>query len=152
MEVIGGGSSKIICEAKEDKNFYLFDTFEGLPDTSNKDENGQFYKGQFRASFESVKKYLKKYPNVTLHKGLFPSTAGPIKDKKFSCVHLDVDLYKPTLESIEFFYPRMKKGGIIISHDYSVALGVRRAFDEFFKDKPEPIIQMAGSQCLIVKT
>ena len=63
-----------------------------------------------------------------------------------------MDLYKPTLESIEFFYPRMKKGGIIISHDYSVALGVRRAFDEFFKDKPEPIIQMAGSQCLIVKT
>ena len=25
------------------------------------------------------------------------------------------------------------------------------SFDDFFEDKPEPIIEMSGSQCLIVK-
>lgn len=46
----------------------------------------------------------------------------------------------------------MTKGGVIISHDYPSAAGVKKAFDEFFKDKPEPIIQISGSQCLVVKT
>ena len=45
----------------------------------------------------------------------------------------------------------MSKGGIILSHDYVTSLGVKKAFDEFFKDKIEPVIIMNGNQCLIVK-
>ena len=45
----------------------------------------------------------------------------------------------------------MSQCGIIISHDYNIAPGVRKAFDEFFKNRPEPIIELSGSQCLIVK-
>jgi len=146
-----GGSAKLICEAKGNKTLHLFDTFEGLPDLCHNDDPKQFHKGECSASLEDVKSYLKKYKNVYFYKGLFPSTADPIKNKKFSFVHLDVDLYEATLASIKFFYPRMNKGGIIISHDYISAPGVRKAFDDFFKDKPEPIIEMSGSQCLIVK-
>jgi hypothetical protein len=146
-----GGSAKLICEAKGNKKLHLFDTFEGLPDLCHIDNPKQFYKGQFSAQLEEVKNYLKKYQNVHFYKGLFPSTADPVKNKKFSFVHLDLDLYEATLASIKFFYPRMNKGGIMISHDYISAPGVRKAFDDFFKDKPEPIIEMSGSQCLIVK-
>jgi len=46
----------------------------------------------------------------------------------------------------------MNKGGVIISHDYFGSPVVKKAFDDFFKDKPEPIIEMSGTQCLIVKT
>lgn len=38
-----------------------------------------------------------------------------------------------------------------MSHDYIWAIGVRKAVDEFYKNKQEPIIEMSGSQCLIVK-
>ncbi len=146
-----GGSAKLICEAKGNKTLHLFDTFEGLPDLCPYDDSKRFKKGQYSAPLKAVRNYLKKYSNVLFYKGLFPSTAEPIKNKKFSFVHLDVDLYESTLACIKFFYPRMNKGGIIISHDYICAPGVRKAFDEFFKDKPEPIIEMSGSQCLIVK-
>jgi len=146
-----GGSSKIICEAKGTRPLHLFDTFEGLPALSPMDAADQFRKGQFSASVDDVKNYLKNYPSVHFYKGLFPATADPIKNKKFSFVHLDVDLYEATLSSIRFFYPRMNKGGVMLSHDYISAPGVRKAFDEFFEDKPEPIIEMSGSQCLIVK-
>ena len=146
-----GGSAKLICEAKGNKKLHLFDTFDGLPNPCHNDCPKEFHKGQYSASLESVRNYLKKYQNVHLYKGLFPSTAEPIKNKKFSFVHLDLDLYKGTLASIEFFYPRMSKGGILISHDYINTMGIRKAFDDFFKDKPEPIIEMSGSQCLIVK-
>ncbi len=50
----------------------------------------------------------------------------------------------------------MQKGGVIMSHDYVASdgsiTGVKKAFDEFFKNKPEPIIELSGSQCIIVKT
>lgn len=146
-----GGSTKLICEAKGNKTLHVFDTFEGLPDLSSEDNKKRFYMGQYSSSFERVKNYLKKYQNIHFYKGLFPFTSEPVKDNKFSFVHLDVDLYEPTLESIKFFYPRMNKGGVIISHDYIEVQGVKKAFDEFFKDKPEPIIEMSGTQCLIVK-
>lgn len=146
-----GGSAKLICEAKGNKTLHLFDTFEGLPSLCHLDDSKQFHKGQFSALIEDVRNYLKKYQNVHFYKGLFPSTAEPVKNKRFSFVHLDLDLYEATITSIEFFYPRMNKGGIIISHDYISAPGVRKAFDDFFKDKLEPIIEMSGSQCLIVK-
>ncbi len=149
--VYKGGSAKLICEAMEYKTLHLFDTFQGLPDLSNQDDSNQFQKGFFSASLDEVKKYLKNYKNVCFYQGLFPSTAEPIKNTKFSFVHLDVDLYQSTLESVKFFYPRMSKGGIIISHDYINIPGVRKAVDEFFEDKPEPVIEMSGSQCLIVK-
>jgi len=65
-------------------------------------------------------------------------------------VHIDVDLFEATLASLVFFYPKMNKAGIIISHDYDEP-GVRKAFDDFFADKPEPVIEMSGCQCLVVK-
>ena len=145
-----GGSSKLICEAKGDKQLYVFDTFKGLPQVKDVDSRS-LKKGDFNSSYNFVKKYLNSYSNVILIKGLFPETAGPIINKKFSFVNLDVDIYQSTKDCLEFFYPRMNRGGIILSHDYSRLKGVEIAFNEFFKDKQEVIIEMSGSQCLIVK-
>lgn len=117
------------------------------------DDPGQFQKGNFSSAFESVKSYLKSYPNVHFYKGLFPSTAEPVKDKKFSFVHLDVDIYESTLSGLKFFYGRMNKGGVILSHDYPSSKGVKKAFDEFFNDKPEVIIEWTAGcgQCVVIK-
>jgi O-methyltransferase len=148
--VYRGGSAKLICEANRDRILHLFDTFQGLPKVSDIDKP-QFCDGQFAASFEEVKNSLKAYKNVYLHVGLFPDTAVPVEKENFSFVHLDVDTYESTTKCLEFFYPRMSKGGVILSHDYITATGVRKAFDEFFQDKLEPVIEIPGSQCLITK-
>ena len=74
-------------------------------------------------------------------------------DKKFSFVHLDVDIYTSTLEALKFFYPRINRGGAILSHDYPGAVGVKKAFDEFFEDKPEIVIELptGTGQALVIK-
>jgi hypothetical protein len=148
--VYQGASAKLICETRPpDREVHLFDTFAGLPKPGSHD-NG-FTEGEYNCSLESVREYLSGYRNVRFYKGLFPSTAGPLENRAFSFVNLDVDLYDSTRGAIEFFYPRMSPGGIILSHDYCSQTGVRRAFDEFFADKPEPIVELIGSQCLVVK-
>jgi O-methyltransferase len=148
--VYKGGSAKLIRESNRDKKLHLFDTFNGLPRVEEIDKP-LFYEGQFAASLEDVRTSLKGYKHIYFYKGLFPGTTAPVENKKFSFVHLDVDTYESTVSCLQFFYPRMNQGGIIISHDYINAPGVRKAFDEFFIDKVEPIIEMTGSQCLIVK-
>src|SRR5260370_4698662 len=147
--VYGGGSARLICEGRGKKTLYLFDTFEGLPTTNRLDS--RFAAGQYAASVDSVQSYLAKFPNVQVYKGFFPGTSAPIVDKRFSFVHLDVDLYQPTHDSLEFFYPRMNQGGIFLIHDYLWAEGVRTAVQEFFARRPEPILELAGAYCGIVK-
>ena len=74
-----------------------------------------------------------------------------MKDKWFSFVNLDVDTYESTKKCLEFFYPRMSAGGVIVSHDYLRRQGSRKAVDEYFADKPEPVVETAASQCIVVK-
>jgi O-methyltransferase len=148
--VFRGGSAKLICQSNGGKPLHLFDTFEGIPKVAEVDQPA-FYEGQFAASMEEVKNYLKDYKNIYFYKGIFPGTAKPVENKRFSFVHLDVDTYESTLACLHFFYPRMNQGGILLSHDYINHQGVKKAFDEFFEEKQEPIIEMSGTQCLIVK-
>lgn len=149
--VYKGGSAKIICQAKGDKSLHLFDTFEGLPKVDDVDMVWPFYEGKFAASYDRVRDYLGQEKNVYFYKGIFPDTSDPVKDKRFSFVNLDVDTYESTKKCIEFFYPRMSPGGVILSHDYLTAPGVQKAFDEFFADKAEPVVETAGSQCVVIK-
>ncbi|HSA37907.1 MAG TPA: TylF/MycF/NovP-related O-methyltransferase [Methanoregula sp.] len=149
--VYKGGSARIICSVKGDKHLHLFDTFEGLPQVDEIDMVWPFYEGKFAASYDRVCDYLKHETNISFYKGVFPETAGPVENKTFSLVNLDVDCYESTKQCLEFFYSRMNPGGIILSHDYTTTPGVRKAFDDFFEKKVEPVLETAGSQCLVVK-
>ncbi len=153
--VYQGGSAKLIGEAKGNKTLHLFDTFTGLPSLSDVDMHFgiNFWKeNDFNnTSQDKVTKYLSKYNDIKIYPGKFPDTSEPVTNSKFSFVHLDVDLYQSTLDSLIFFYPRLIQGGIIITHDYHSS-GVNKAFKEYFESKQIPIIELTGSQCMIVKT
>jgi len=147
--VYRGGSARLMCGELTGRSLYLFDTFEGLPKTNEMDS--RFAAGQYASSYERVNDYLSGFPNIYIYKGLFPSTAAPIMDKRFSFVHLDVDLYQPTRDALEFFYPRVNTGGMFLIHDYLWAEGIRQAVQEFFTSRAEPILELAGAYCGIVR-
>lgn len=152
--VYRGGSAKVIAEYKGDRKLHLFDTFEGMPDVDSAIDTHRT--GDFKdTSLKSVQDYLSQYGDIFFHKGLFPASVSgtDVGNLTFSLVHLDVDLYGSTKSGLEFFYSRLNRGGMLLSHDYrSISCpGVRRAFDEFFREKPEPIVELWDTQCLIVK-
>lgn len=147
-----GGTIKLIAKAVPYKNVYLFDTFSGMPAMTTETD---FHKAKdFNdTSLSSVKSLLKDCSNLTFCKGLFPDTASPIKDKKFSLVHIDVDLYKSVKDCLEFFYSRLVRGGVIVIDDYEswACPGVKKAVSEFLADKKECPIITAEIQCTIIK-
>jgi O-methyltransferase len=147
--VYRGGSARLICEEKGERDLHLFDTFEGLPETTGSDS--RFQKGGFTSTIDQAQSYLQRFPNVYFHKGLFPDTARGLEHLTFSFVHLDVDLYQSTVSGLEWFYPRMNRGAILILHDYADTEAVRKASEEFLADKPECLIELSGTQAAFVK-
>jgi len=151
--VYEGATALVAAHLKGAKSLLLFDTFDGLPEVSGADSK-IFRKGQFAPyiSYEQIRKDLEPFGAVEFYRGIFPEETGAQVDtRRFSFVHLDVDTYRSTLASLQFFYPRLNPGGILLSHDYLISAGVRRAVDEFFAERPEAVIPAAGTQCLIVK-
>ena len=152
--VYQGGSARLIREADASRSLHLFDTFEGLPQLTATDtpaRSGRFRKGLCSCPVESVRSYLADCDKVYFHQGVFPATGQAVKDETFSFVHSDVDLYSSTRGVFEFFYPRLLRGGIIVSHDFAHAPRVREAIEEFFRDLPEPVIELPGDQAMVVK-
>jgi len=145
-----GGSARLICEAKGERVLHLFDTFDGLPEVGEMDSSW-FHKGKYAAPLREVSSVVQGFKNVHIHRGIFPGTGEAIKGRSFSFIHLDVDTYESTLNSFKFFYPLVNRGGMILSHDYQSARGVRKAIDEFMVDKPETVLPLTGEHCLIAK-
>jgi O-methyltransferase len=143
--VYKGTTAALLLRASS-KKLHLFDTFQGLPDSE-----GQFEEGEWKASLDTVKRNLSRWEaRVEYHVGLFPESATGV-DARFSFVHLDMDLYAGTKAALEWFWPRLSKGGAILSHDYPLSDGVVRAFHEFFDSRPEPFVPLSGGQCVAVK-
>jgi hypothetical protein len=152
--VFRGGSARLIAHAKEGngKKFYLFDTFKGMPKVNEKidlHKEGDF----INTSLEGVKDIFKDAKDIVFCPGFFPDTSTPAQNEIFSFVYIDVDIYQSTLDSLNFFYPKMLKGGFMFFDDYmgKNTPGVKKALDEFLIDKKEiPIITTVG-QCVLIK-
>jgi hypothetical protein len=152
--VYRGGTARMIRKVDNSRHLHLFDTFTGAPEPSADDRSflwGRAKKGRFAFPLEKVKSYFQDCDKVSFHPGFFPATGEAVKDEKFSFVHSDVGLYESTRDVLEFFYPRLLRGGIFISHDFATGHGVRKAIEEFYKDRPEPVIELPGNQALVVK-
>jgi hypothetical protein len=130
---------------------HSFDSFQGLPArTAGVDILPQ---GEFRANEDEVRLFLAELPNVAVYRGWFPEDFKWLDKKTFSFAHIDVDQYQSTLSCLEFFYPRLSEGAVLLSDDYGWkdCPGVKTAFDEFMADKPETLISTEFYTCYFVK-
>jgi hypothetical protein len=134
-----GASSWLMCQALG-RPHHVFDSFEGLSRPLPVD--GKHWKtGALAAPEDAVARNLQGF-DVHLYKGWIPDRFPDVADKRFAMVHVDVDLYEPTRDSIAFFYPRLNPGAVFVCDDYGFGTcpGATKAIDEFMADKPEPVI------------
>ena len=142
--VYRGETSRIIHAAAPERRLYLLDTFEGFP----AEHLETWQQGDIRfkdTSFEAVATSFMDAPNVHIRPGTVPQTLEALKQERFAFVLLDLDLYSPTLASLDFFYPRLETGGYLVVHDYNNPesdWACKRALDTFLADKPEFLIEI----------
>lgn len=103
-----GGTAWYLNELakKQGRELFLYDTFEGIPYSSEKDYHQV---GDFKdTDYDLVKAAL---PEATVVKGIFPASAVEMPPIAF--LHLDCDQYQSVMDSIAYLKDKMVKGGII---------------------------------------
>ena len=138
LGVYRGDFAKVINTVFPERKLYLFDTFEGFPeeDMNYETENNLLLDTVGKLSNTSVEYVMGRMPHperCVIRKGYFPETAAGLEDERYAFVNIDVDLYKPILAGLEYFWPRLAENGYIFVHDYfSIAYaGTKKAIEEF---------------------
>ena len=126
-----------INEYFPDRKLYLFDTFSGFDEKEvlrEKQKGNIKESADFKnTSIENVLSIMPHVKNCIIKKGVFPNTANDVDDV-FAFVSLDADLYDPIYSGLQYFYPRLSKGGVIFVHDYyneKRFKGVKEAVDKY---------------------
>lgn len=145
-----GGAGAMATKYLKDRDFWLFDCFEGLPmptDFDVKNDNGinakELWKPEWdKGSVEKVKElYFRKLKmregKIRIIKGLFQKTVPECKNKinKIALLHLDGDWYESTKVCIENLFDKVEKGGFIVVDDYGHWRGCKKAIDEFLEKR-----------------
>lgn len=148
--VYKGGMAHFLCLEARGKHVYLFDTFEGMPETCHLDIHK---KGDFAdTSIKHVQEVLSGMTNYSIYKGIFPhENAEYVEFKKFRLVHLDVDIYDSVCFCLDFFASRMVEGGVIVLDDYNEpnCPGAKLATDRWCRLNDQKVIPTVQSQAYI---
>jgi len=158
LGVYKGDTARVLHLCDPGRKLHLYDTFEGFPSDDLKVESGKAaaYTTKHFAdtSFEKVRTRIGEHPNIVYHKGYFPESVTDNSNEVFALVSLDVDLANPTKAGLEFFYPRLSPGGIILIHDYNNDWPeLVNAVNNFTSTIPESLIAVpdADSTVMILK-
>jgi hypothetical protein len=130
-----------------------FDSFEGLNETvsidltlGGEEDHRKRVGGFSNTSYDALLQKIRQFGlegTVNLVRGYFSDTLSLQAERRFCFVHLDCVLYDSYRQCLEFFYPRVSPGGIVLLDEYNDPPwpGCTRAVDEFLADKPEKIEQ-----------
>jgi O-methyltransferase len=156
-----GGMIAAISEILgNDRNYYLFDSFEGLPEAKEIDGNaaiewqnnkeGSFYYDNCKAEIDYAYKAmeLSSVKNYQIIKGWFSETLPNFHLKEeIAILRLDGDWYDSTMQCLITLYPMVAKGGLIIIDDYYTWDGCSRAVHDYLSSQqlPDRIYQIYGN-------
>lgn len=162
----GGMIAGMVSVMGKERNYFLFDSFEGLPPAKeidgesaiawqkNKDTPG--YYNNCKAEIDWAEKAMKKSGAEKYHlvKGWFNETIPGYEMKEpIAVLRLDADWYDSTMVCLEHFFPKVVTGGLIILDDYYVWDGCSKALHDYLsKYKLSEKISFAyTSGCYLVK-
>jgi hypothetical protein len=156
-----GGSMMLVAKTllavgDTGRKLYLFDTFEGHPKPDREQDIdlwgnpaieawSEFSKSDGAtkwayASIDEVRANMQStgYPmeNVVLVKGMVEETAQAHAPDALSLLRLDTDWFASAKVSLETFWPRLSRRGVLIVDDYGHYRGQRKAVDDFFAATP----------------
>ena len=148
-----GGMSAGMAELLGDERiYYLFDSFEGLPEAHEIDgkdaiawqseKDSETYFDNCKSEMEVAEKAmaLSGANKVKIIKGWFAETLSAVQiNVPIAILRLDCDWYDSTLECITRFYPMLAEGGLILMDDYFMWDGFAKAIHDYLSANKLPV-------------
>jgi hypothetical protein len=155
-----GGSAYFIARASAtfvgpDVPVHVFDTFEGHPEAAITEHDVHQKARKFSAtSYDDVREYLSPFPHVQVHKGDISTLLPSLTEPSYRFVHVDTDLYRPTVACLDYFGARLSPGGVIVVDDYASPKcpGVPKAVLEYLQRTSDfQVWDLRTEQLMLVK-
>lgn len=141
---------KYLEENNINKSYHVYDSWQGLPKPSEEDEHD--YKRKFKegSCSTTIDKFLNTFQSRNLrvpviHSGWFKDIPDREFPDKICFAFFDGDFYNSITDSFNKVYHKVQTNGYIMIDDcgWSILPGVKKACEDFLKDKPE-VLNMKG--------
>ncbi len=161
----GGMIAGTACVLGNNRCYYLYDSFEGLPDAKPVDgkkalnwqanKESENYYNNCTADEEDAKHAMTRSgaDSVVIKKGWFSQTLPSYDGGEIAVLRLDGDWYESTMDCLNYLFPKVTEGGLIIIDDYYTYAGCSRAVHDYLAQhkRTEKIRQYAEEIAYIVK-
>ena len=154
--------SLAICEYvnlnSTEKTFWLFDTFQGIPEDQVTDDErrlGRLYENSiYPECYELAKRNFLPFKNARLVRGRVPDSLETVPIDTVAFLHLDMNIAFPERAAIEYFWPKMPVGAVVLLDDYGwVPYRAQKiAMDEFARNNGVVIMMLPTGQGMLIKS
>jgi O-methyltransferase len=141
---------------KSPATVFLCDTFAGVVKAGERDPH---YRGgeHADASIENVRQLAADLglTNIEIMEGIFPDDTGPrVASRQFSLCHIDVDVYQSARDILEWVWPRLSVGGVVVYDDYGCAPceGITRLVNERLGMPGSITLYNLNGHAVVIKT
>ncbi|HQR08311.1 MAG TPA: TylF/MycF/NovP-related O-methyltransferase [Gemmatales bacterium] len=155
---LGGLATAILTDVNwqqsPSRHFYLLDTFNGFP-ADQRGVAAEVHRNDYLDDvWPQVQGHFSKFPAVKLIRGAIPQTLTHVTSQQVAYLSIDMNCAEPEVAALEYFWPRMVTGGIVLLDDYAFAEAYRRqkeAIDRWAKPLSLPILSLPTGQGLLIK-
>lgn len=140
------------------KHFFLFDTYEGIPDEQisareralgRVEHNAEYYQD----CYVVAQRNLAPFPNAHLIRGRVPETLASVPIDRVCYLSLDMNIAYPERAAIEYFWDKLSPGALVLMDDYGWQpyAEQKETLDEFATQVGCKILTLPTGQGLLLK-
>lgn len=114
---------------RTNRMFYLMDTFSGIDERYISDEDRkinvmdrnkkEIASGFYATSAEKVVANFSEWDNKKFIIGAIPETLPQLAAEKIAFAHIDMNCSPPEVAALEYMWPRLTKGAVVLLDDYA---------------------------------
>ena len=165
-----GATALLLCHAWRSRQpdfngagFCLIDSFSGTSASVDQDlipvrsaggatrREPFFPVGQSDTSEDEVRRHFTDFPKVELCAGWIPQVFSSLRERDWAFVRLDLTLFEPTLAALDYFYPRLNEGGVMVCDGSIFCPGAEKAWEQFCEQHGIPYVMLGHRQFVLIK-
>ena len=157
-----GIMSLAVCEYTDfnatGKDFYLFDTFAGIPLEQLSAQEQALGRAQENTMYpdcwEIVQRNFAPFPRAHLVRGRVPETLATVEIGTVAYLCIDMNIAAPERSALAHFWPRLVTGAPVIFDDYGWTpyREQKEALDDFARSQGVEIATLPTGQGLLIKS
>ena len=144
---------KIISSVSKNFTMHLYDAWQDMREDELLESEYWHVNLYKNLDIDLTMKNLREFnDNLVYHKGYIPESLQnkPKSPDSIFYLHIDLNSATPTLATLEFFYPKLVSGGVILFDDYGwdAYKDTKDAIESFFKNKPGIVMKLPTGQAI----